>query len=405
MKFKKIVLIVLGIILLIVIGFFSYVYFFQEATSSPQGFETDSLSLKVAMKEQATALNTIKITNIDSAEYFVVLVTEIEDLVSVEKSFNLDVGDSYDLVVNFRTNNNPAGVYLGELEISSGKETKKIPIVLEIQTEEVLFDSNVEIYPKGKDVVLGQKLNAEITIFDLTSIGRSTVEVSYFVKDYSGNTFVSESEDKIVDGKAEYSKTFDTSELEMGEYVFVALVEYGNSIGTSSISFKVGEKEKEEFFGGNINLMVGLFAFFFLIFLGLFIYSLFFRDKLLTELQNQYKKEIRKQKQIIESQGQIGYGQLGTSVEKRLYSKELKKVAKQRIAGLKKIHQARLKIFNKLKLKSPAQLKKQLAKWKSKGYNTKLLEKRYKLPSIMEIKKKIKKWKAQGYDTSLLEKS
>ena len=50
------------------------------------------------------------------------------------------------------------------------------------------------------------------------------------------------------------------------------------------------------------------------------------------------------------------------------------------------------------------ELDKRLREWKKKGYNTKVLERKYKVPNANEFKKQLKEWKKKGYDTSVLER-
>ena len=46
----------------------------------------------------------------------------------------------------------------------------------------------------------------------------------------------------------------------------------------------------------------------------------------------------------------------------------------------------------------------QLKIWKSKGYDTKVIENKFKMHSVKDIRNQVKKWKSKGYDTSVLNK-
>jgi len=89
--------------------------------------------------------------------------------------------------------NEKPGIYLGEIEISSDGEIKKVPVILEIQSKETFFYINAELIPQGRDIVLGQVLNSEIKLRDIGGAGESSIEIFYTVKDFSGKTILSES--------------------------------------------------------------------------------------------------------------------------------------------------------------------------------------------------------------------
>jgi len=409
MKFTEYFLIgIFGIILLLV-SFSSYYFkggagFFNH--EEIKSFDTDTLFLKVAMKEGGVARSNIKITNLQDIEkYFVINVGGVSDLTSLNlNEFNLDSGELREIQVDFNAQNRTSGIYFGKLEISSGESKRKIPIVLEVQSQEVFFDSNINLFPSGGDIVQGQKLNAEIKMFDLSSIGRSSVILEYFIKDCDGRTISSESENLIIDGKLDYSKIFDLpKDIQVGNYILGVVLKYGDSVGTSSVFFKIIEEPEKQ--SGNVTLVfiIIIFSFFFLMFFGLFIYSLIYKDRLLVELQNQYKGELRRQRELIKGREKIDCEKLKSVVEKREYKKEVKKVEKEREKELKKIQKERVIKYHKIKNKNQA--RKQIEGWKKQGYDTRVLEKKHKIPTVESIKRKINQWKKQGYDTRILEKS
>ena len=65
--------------------------------------------------------------------------------------------------------------------------------------------------------------------------------------------------------------------------------------------------------------------------MGLFIYSFFYRDKLMIELQNDYKRELSKQGALIEEGMKRNYPKLKTEEEKEVYKKEVEKKEKDRL--------------------------------------------------------------------------
>jgi len=404
-KKLKILITALVIIILIAAGFLAKYYLFQK--EEEKGFELDTLFLKVAINQGGSSVNNVKIINTGKKQTFLIKVIELDDLIKPEEtSVELDPQEDYSIKLIVNGKDKEPGVYLGELEISAGNK-QKIPIILEIQSKEVLFDSNVNLYPQGRDLIPGEKLNAEIKIFDLAGIGRDNVRLTYFIKSFDDRTLVSASEDLVVDGKLDYSRSLDLPKnLRLGNYVFITTTKYKESFGTASVFFKVVEFKEESSSSNNlIIIIITLFSLFFLVFLSLFLYSMFYKDKLLIELQNQYKRELRRQRELIENKEKIGYTKLRGEAERKEYKREIEKIKKQRLKELANLQDKRVKEYNHIKKKSKGnQLKKQLNAWRKKGYNTSVLERKYRIPKAEDIKKKVAEWKRKGYDISVLEK-
>lgn len=411
MRHKKYILILFGIILALIIAIFIYRNYFMVSKNINDSFEVNTFFLKVAIEKDKTMVSNLKISNLkNTGADFSLKLMNLGNLVHVnEPEFYLDAKQEKNIGIIFNTNDSEPGVYLGELVITSGSEEKTIPVILEMQSQEVLFDTNVNLFPQG-DVIVGQKLNADIKIYDLSGAGRNKVNLAYSVQDFEEKTFFSDSEDLIVDGKLDYSKAINLPEkIKPGNYVLVVIVSYKNSVnsvGTSTTLFNVVEQKSSASQNGNLIFwIVIIFGIFFLVFLALFFYSLFYRDRLLEELQNQYKREIKKQSQLIKCKEKSDYSKLKNSDELREYKKELEKVKKKRINLLNEIHERRVREYKKIKKTSNTkQINEQINKWKKQGYDTNVLENKYKLPDVDGIRKKIERWKKQGYDTSVLEK-
>lgn len=415
MRVGKWIVVILVFIFLTAAGVFAWYYFSQGETEAAE-FESDTLFLKVAIRKGGEAISNVRITNTGSRpKPFLVGIKEMGNLASIkEDKFSLLPNEQKIIEINFSAKGTFPGVHLGQLEVFSDKESKVIPIILEIQSETVLFDSNINLFPTGAEIFPGQRLSAEIKIFDLASVGLSNVDVSYYIKDFAGATIFSETEENmIVDNKYTFTKTLSLPpNLADGNYAFVTIVGYDGSVGTSSLFFNVGGEVQK---GGNGELLSEkntfyiAFGFLFLIFFLLLIYALFSRDRVLRELQNQYRNELKRQGRLAREQERTDYVKLKTPAEKKEYKKEAQKVEKQRLGALKDMQEKRLKKFREIKKDGKKeQLKKQLKKWQAEGYNTSALEKKYKLPTRKiikdKLKNKLKKWKAKGYDTSVLEK-
>ena len=396
---------IIGIIVLVLIAILVYFYINKAKTES----DFNHLIMKTAIVEKSVLTNNIKISNNGlEKESYSLRVVGLEGLVNLdENNFILEPGEEKNIKVTFNAADDEPDVYVGEIIADSESGSRVIPVILEIQSkEEVLFDSNLDLFPKGEDIIPGEKLTASIKIYDLANLGKNSIDISYFVRDFEGNVLISESENLIIDGTYEFSKSLDLpDDIKLGYYVLGVVIKYGESTGTSSLYFKVVEEKRK---GSNETFLwiIILAGFFFFMFLVLFIYSIYSRDKLLREIQKQYSLEIRRQRELINSRQKKDYRRLKTRAEKKEYKKEVKKIRKQREKYIKKEYKTRVIRFKALKKKNDLKaLKKQVAEWKAKGYNTQVLEKKYKMPKVDEIHQMVREWKKKGYDTSLLEKN
>ncbi len=404
----------IGILLFVLIGLSIFIIFYFSQIVGEKEFEVDRLFLKIVLEEQGSTQSTINILNKGPNNLnFSIKVNEIEDLVSIKETeflLGFEKEKEIELLINSFNDTEP-GVYVGNIEINSGTIVKKIPLIIEVQTKNILFSSNINLIPSLTDLVPGQRLESEIKVFNLESLGRSNVKLIYFIKDFEGRTIVSESEDLIVEGSSlEINKILDLPvNLRLGDYVFIVLTEYENSVETSTKLFKI-VKTSEPLTGNGLDsnlfiIIFTIFGFFFMVFLILLIYSIFYRDKLLIELQKQYKNELKRQNEFFAEKEKQAYSKLKTIFEKEEYKREAEEVKRQRLDLLEKQQKKRIDEFNKIKkTKNISKLKKQIELWKKQGYDTRILEQKFKLPSISSIRNKIKKWKKQGYDTSVLEK-
>jgi len=396
---------IIGIIVLVLIAVL--VYFYVNKTKTESDF--NHLIMKTAIVEGSSSTNSIRILNEGSREEsYSLKVVGLEGLVNLdENNFILGPGEEKNLKVTFNAGDNQPDVYVGEIIADSESSSRIVPVILEIQSkEEVLFDSNLDLFPKGEDIIPGEKLTASIKVYDLANIGKNSVDITYFVRDFAGNVLVSESENLVIDKTYEFSKSLDLPDnIKLGYYVLGVVVKYGESTGTSSLYFKVVEVKKNS--SNEMFLWIIVLAgFFFFMFLILFIYSIYSRDELLREIQKQYSREIKRQREMISARQIKDYPRLKTKDERKEYKKAVKEVRKQREKCIKEEYEERVSRFKILKKKNNLNaLKKQAAKWKSLGYNTQILEKKYKMPSVNKIHQMVREWKKKGYDTTLLEKN
>ena len=270
-------------------------YLIKQVKSQEADFDVDQILLKVLIKNNEFTEKQIRIMNTGNKPAAInVEAFGLEDIVKIDApSFSIKPGQTKVVVLNFssflaeqKIEQQP-GIYVGKLIVKSEKASREIPIVVEIETKNVLFDMNLNPVAIERRVNQGSDTTIEVRLFNLQSIESSSVDVDYFVKDVNGNTIVTESETVVVKTQASFFKTISIPKnLKPGPYVFASRARFGDSIGTSSYVFEVTGPETEASFvqfcknsvvclGLSLTTILLLFALmaYFYFFIGAYLYG------------------------------------------------------------------------------------------------------------------------------------
>ncbi len=388
----------LGIVTIILISIL-FISSFGSVFANPdsKGFEVDNVLLKMMVKQGESIFKSIKITNTDNMQRDFKISGNMNFFSISEQEFSLDAGESKSIEINFEAENQP-GVYVGSILFSSSNEEFKMPVILEVETKEVLFDSSINVPLEYGEVYPGGSLAVENKIFNLENIGLKSVDITYSVKDFNDNTIFSEKENIAVENQILTTKMISIPEnAETGDYMLYIVVEYANSVGTSSYFFKITEKQEEVL--GSIKFFDSWI--FVIILLAVVIFFIVFtkqRDNLFLELEKQHKTELREEIERINREKRR-ISRLKDDKRK----KELKKLMekkKKRLKVIRKIYKERVKSFKKLKKqKKKSEMEEKLAQWKKQGYNVDefLVKTGRKKQNLKDIGGEIKSYKKQGY--------
>jgi len=363
--------------------------------------ETSSVFLKVSLNKGASLEKTILVSNTYAGD----LNLEVLNMPGVASNLDilsLDIGEKKEVKLRFDSKELDPGVHAGRLKISDGMETSFLPIVFEVESENVLFDLNLEIPPQYIDIKAGDKIFAQAKIFDLVSggtsegLGTTEVETEYFIMDFEGRVLSSINENVIVNKEARVTKSIPIPEnIDNGDYVFFSVVKYKSSVGISSQIFTVTKSSSGSltgFFSGDsmlVLILVGVILFFFLIVVGLFIYMMHDRDSLILELKKYNSWETRKQKELIYKEVK------GKMIKDR---RKIKEKVRSKISVLKRRQKKRMEDFERFRKEGNVKsMENKIKEWKKHGYNTIGLENAVKVISTKDMKRQISKWKKQGY--------
>jgi len=394
MKIKNL-FVVLVLIIILVVAIVSFTYFKLGIVSGKEvkPFEVDKFLIKSGIKQGEKIVKTVDIKNKDIAQNF--KITSGLDFVNInEKEFWLDIGESKTIELDFNVQSKYPGVYFGNLEVIGEEKSENVPIILEIESKEVLFDSVLNVPIEYSKVYIGGELVVENKIFNLENIGSENINIEYFIKDFNGKVIFSDEENIAVEKQVLNTKVFDIPEnVEQGNYILGVIVSYSDFIGVSSHFFAVEIKEKESKLSENYFIWVLLILILIVVLYNL--YSSLRRDKYLRELEKQYRREIKKEsgKIIIKEKQKIK----GLRKEvKRKKLKEIIKRKKKRLRVIKEIHKQRVGVVRKLhKQKKESAVKRKLAEWKKQGYNVNefLIKDRKK----GDVKGRVRGFRKQGY--------
>lgn len=399
------ILVVIVVVILIFGGAFVYL---KNLKSEKGDFSVNVFLIKSVIKQGGSITNNFRITNnLDKDSDFEISIKGINGFASLsESSFTLRAKESKDIVISFEDNSayNGAGVYFGEMEIKSNKYIQKVPVTLEINSQDVFFATNLDVDPKYNSINPGGIFSASVRFFNLRNNQAYNIDTTYLVKDANGDSVVFEQENLVVKDDTSIDRTITMpKDAAVGNYVFAVISKHGNSTGTSSYLFSVTNEEKKQTFafdGSNLgfNLLAGAIFLFLFGIVVLVIYMFKERNELLVELRNQHKEEIDSCIKCVEKQKVAILKKVKKRSDKKKVIHHYARIKKIAIKKIKEKHKKQNKEFKKLKKQNKNdEMKKKLEQWKKQGFNINEVEK----PA--STKEKINQWKKDGFDTSVFQ--
>ena len=213
-------------------------------------FFVEDTIIKVLLRQGESFKKSIVIKNTDKStqNFNLIISPSLEGLVFIsEASFSLESGKekSVDLVFVSSEETEP-GIYTGNIKIKTPYKTKEVLIIDSIRSKMVLFDISLDIPAKYKELYPGKELLLQLTLFNLGEVGKTDVDIEYFVKDFEGNVLLKESEVVAVETQVSFSKLFKLpSDIKPGDYVVAVQARYDSSVGSSSSMFHIKGAEGE----------------------------------------------------------------------------------------------------------------------------------------------------------------
>lgn len=224
-------------------------------------------SIKEKLELGAAKTKTINLKNTGNTPLkFNLDVLTVDDFVFLsDSSFSLDSGEEKTVEANMI--GKKLGSYIGEIEAKAGEIRKSISVILEVESEQALFDAKIDIPSAYKEVRAGGELKAQITLLNVGPPRKIDVTTTYIIKDRKGNAIYESSETFAVEKQASFVKSFKIPQsLQPGEYLAIIELRYENSFAVSSELFEVLPKKAA---AGILTKTNAALAFIFLVFAGL----------------------------------------------------------------------------------------------------------------------------------------
>ncbi len=169
-------------------------------------------------------------------------VSGISDMASLDNIlFRLKPGE--ERTINLKIKIPESGVYAGKIVFGSGNIRKEVLVLINVRSEKKLFDVSISLPESNKLILIGDNLNAFVSLTQVGPPTRLDVTARYIIKDFNGN-LITKSEDTFSVYQAKsFIKEFDTSNLPEGDYVVGIELVYPGGFASSSAHFVVYKRK------------------------------------------------------------------------------------------------------------------------------------------------------------------
>lgn len=200
--------------------------------------EVNPLILKVSTKTNALTKDSVTVKNVGLDTVAVQITTKDASFKLSSYGFGMLPGEEKKL--DFTYSSNIPGVFVNEFFIRAEDETTVLPVVVEVESVSVRFDSTVETLDAKRTFYPGGDLAFSFTVFDLFEFVTTDVDMEYYVLNMKNDLIYHDGETLNVRVQKAQVKTVPLPmDLEVGRYVLVVKSRHGGSIGCSTLLFNV----------------------------------------------------------------------------------------------------------------------------------------------------------------------
>jgi len=217
---------------------------------SAEGGFVESVVMKVSVREGESVGRELKVISDSNGEYDLFVVGGSGVSVG-ESGLILEAGRERATEAVFDSRDLLPGVSVGSFVLEGQGESHVLPIIFEVESEDVFYDVSLDVPASSGVVGAGESFEFGVSVFDLLDVGESVdVGLVYEIFSLGGEGVFREEEEVGISGQSAFSKEIVMPRgLEDGQYVLTTRIDYGSSTGVSSYLISVGEREGEGWFG------------------------------------------------------------------------------------------------------------------------------------------------------------
>lgn len=206
-------------------------------------YSVDVNSFLVKLKQGNSKTQVFEIKNTGTTELnFSLFIQDLEKYVSLSHTeFSLKPGESKMITLDFKVDLGlEPGQYFGTLTIHSIYDVI-IPLILEVNPTELKFEVSVKVLEKYKNVKPGKEVIANISVKNLKDLIDTDLILTYSIKDYYGNLYLSNNETITLKDLTNYERNFSLpKDMPLGKYLFYTNVNNEKYQSLDSDTFTVG---------------------------------------------------------------------------------------------------------------------------------------------------------------------
>ncbi|MBI2045532.1 hypothetical protein HYT23_05740 [Candidatus Pacearchaeota archaeon] len=220
------------------------------AGAPPENFMIDKEKISISLKQSEVKTEKVKITNNNKISLKLSLDSNLNEMLNIsEKYITINKKESKEITLTFKAKEDTIpNIYIGKIMLTSEKAQKELPISIEVESKEALFDVKIEIPTQYKYVLPGEELIAKVEMFNLGGTKKLDVEVEYIIKDKGGIDILRETDTIGVETTASILKTFQIPpNINLGDYILYVRATYNNQVASASEWFIIGKKPSNQF--------------------------------------------------------------------------------------------------------------------------------------------------------------
>ena len=217
-----------------------------ETPGTLSGFDLSPQTLRIHATLSDITQSTLLLSNNGTTSLNISLrILNVEDFVTLFPS-HVELAGLEQTEIDVDVLGRRLGSYLGKIVATTSEQNKSSTLLIDVGSDVQLLDVRLDIPPSFKWIGLGQQPRAQLSIFNIGAIPQTEATITYFIKNSQGIVMSEESETFIVEDVSRFAHEFSSNNLDLGTYLAIAEVRYGESFAVSSDLFEVVEKEESQ---------------------------------------------------------------------------------------------------------------------------------------------------------------